>query len=246
MLIRKEWFLFFAAAFIGSSGDCQQGAARYDPDARTYYSAANDSEGIHIRVATADLSQQRKILRNGLELWLDPKARKNKSTGILFPLPVKERSNFQQNGGGQRVSDGPPPFLTNDSGRQVEKKRLHSLVGEQKEMKLVNLSSSSGLSVSLHFAGDTLIYEADIPFSAFPANFSAHGPIGIGIIEKGMQMPDFGGNDMPGGDGGPGGGPPGGGTMPDGPPPGGFPVDDDMQKIFANDNIWFRFTPVLF
>ncbi len=232
------------ACFSHLRGDCQDGGIRYDKEASTSYSVTNDSEGICIRVMTLEPSQQRKILRNGLELWLDPRGKKNKSIGILFPLPSKGRSNVQQGGGSQRSSDGPPPFSpgsANDTGQQDEKKMLRSLVEGQKEMKILNIPNSSGLRVSLHFAGDTLIYEVQIPLTVFPASFSFEKPLGIGIIEKGAPLPDFGANEMPGGDGGP----PGGGMMPAGPPPGNFSDDEGMQKLFADDSIWFRFKPVL-
>jgi hypothetical protein len=117
---------------------------------------------------------------------------------------------------------------------------LRSLAEGKKEIKIFNIPHSSGLQLSLHFTGDTLIYEAEIPLTVFPASFSFDKPMGIGIIEKGASLPDFGGNGMPGGDGEP----PGEGMMSAGPSPGNFSDDEDMQKLFADDSIWFRFKTV--
>lgn len=242
----QKWMpVLLAACLSGFPGDCQEKASHYDTDAKTYYSVSTDSQELHVQIMTIEPDQQRKILLNGLELWLDPKGKKNKSTGILFPLQAKTRSNMP-GGGDQRNAGGPPPFSPfpgRDTIRPEEKKMLRSLVENNREMKLMNIEQSAGLAVSLRFADDTLIYRADIPFTVFSPALVLNKSLGIGIIEKGMQFPDFGGGEMGGGPGGDGGGPPGGGGgMPEGPPPGGFPGNDDRQKLFSDDKIWFRIT----
>ena len=55
---------------------------RYDDDAKTGYSISNTDRLLKIRLWVADPLQQAKILENGLELWIDIKGKKNKTTGI--------------------------------------------------------------------------------------------------------------------------------------------------------------------
>ncbi|HSC39125.1 MAG TPA: hypothetical protein VLD19_14685 [Chitinophagaceae bacterium] len=61
---------------------------RYDEDAKTGYSVSNSDRLLKVRLWIADPLQQAKIMENGLELWIDTKGKKNKITGILYPLPV--------------------------------------------------------------------------------------------------------------------------------------------------------------
>jgi len=207
---------------------------QYDGDAKTGYSATNTGKMLRIRLWVADSLQQRKILENGLELWVDTKGRKNKTTGILFPLAAHA----------PQPGNAPAPTI-----RRQAKPSLLSLIQLQKEIKLVgfgeelnglqNQHHPSGIDVALRMVNDTLFYEAQVPLPLLAGTTGDKSRISIGIIEKGKDPALFAGGDMP-----PGGGPPPGGGEgmgPGGPPPGDGPPEDMDIEQFANNVIWYKF-----
>ncbi|MEP6746072.1 MAG: hypothetical protein ABJB86_00015 [Bacteroidota bacterium] len=91
---------------------------------------------------------------------------------------------------------------------------LAKTIARQHEMKLTgfkedlngmqNIHHPSGLSISLYFIKDTLVYGAQLPVNTLAEPLSVNSRISICLVEKGMKMPDFGGGQMPpdgGGDG---------------------------------------------
>lgn len=215
--------------------------ALYDKDSKTWYSVSNDDKFIYVRLKVIDADQQQKIVNNGLELWVDVKGKRNRNTGITFP--VIERKHFTPS------KDGRPPEPIelmqerDTSDKESAIKALKKSIGAQTEMSLTgfagdlngkqNIKHASGLSVAIYFEKDTLIYDAQIPFAVLSKPLPVGSTASIIVIEKGVQLPDFGeggdgGGDGPHGDGGPGG--------PGGPPPGGMP------DIFRSDIFWYKFT----
>jgi len=223
------------------------GEMLFDADSKTWYAFYNDSASLHITLKVADALQQRKIVINGLELWIDVKGKKNKTTGILYPAGSEEKNSTDFQPGRGLPPQRPDTSLHNSRDAleaMLKKKTQMQIRGFAKSYNgLYEITSATGPHVSLYFIKDTLCYQADIPFGMFAKPVTPNSTISIGIIEKGMLPFDMG-NDMggggPGGDGGP---PPGGGGggMPPGPPPGGMPPDgDNMQAIFQNNVIWYK------
>jgi hypothetical protein len=213
----------------------------YDDDSKSWYAVYTTGNIIHVYLAVTDPLQQRKIVTNGMELWIDTKGKKNKKTGILFPLAARVEN--------QRPLQGLPPDFNrpgasdNHSGPDTNNiKALETVISRLREMKLTgfkedlngvqNIHHPSGIEVSLYFVKDTLVYEAQLPVNNFPEPLSINSRISVCFVEKGMLMPDFGGGQMPpdGGGGGDGMPPPGG------PPPGG----EDGMRLFQDNIIWYK------
>jgi hypothetical protein len=215
----------------------------YDKEAKTAYAAYTADNALHIYLEITDPGQQRKIVQNGLELWVDVKAKKNKKAGIQYPLASSERA-FN-------------PPAAGDTGAAGIVRGLQATLRLKKEMTVTGFASplngtrsilpDTGLHALLRYRNDTLLYDAQIPLNAFSRPLAPHATISVGIIEKGLLPPGFGEGGMPGdgggppggGDGPPGGGPPGG-DNPGGGPPGGGPDEEEMQRAFKDDIIWFQ------
>jgi hypothetical protein len=211
-----------------------------DDDAKSWYAVYTAGNIIHVYLAVTDPLQQKKIVTNGMELWIDTKGKKNKKTGILFPLTAGAEN--------ERPLQGSPPDFNrrgspgNHTGQDTNNiKLLQAAIARLREMKLTgfkedlngvqNIHHPSGIDVSLHFVKDTLVYEAQLPVNNFSEPLSINSRISVCLVEKGMVMPDFGGNQMPpGGSGGDGMSPPG---MP---PPGG----EDGMRLFQDNIIWYK------
>jgi len=203
----------------------------YDGDAKTGYSVINTDKLLKVRLWIADSQQQRKIMENGLELWVDSKGKKNKTTGIIYPLPSVSPALPAE----ASAKAGPPPPAPHSS--------LQTIAARQKEIKLVGFSEElngiqnqhhpSGIDVSLRIIRDTLYYEAQIPLSLVPGISGDNPRVSIGIIEKGKDPSLFVGGPPPGG---------GDGMGPGGPPPGEPPPGDMDIEQFANNVIWYKYS----
>lgn len=222
---------------------------QYDEDAYTWYGAYADDKNIYIRLAVKDSTQKAKLLQNGLELWVDSKGKKNKITGIMFPLG--EKANVYLGGGNRNAAGGPPSFFTNNPG---ENKNADSVLAQkisrQTEAELkgftgdVNgrqpLQKLAGFGIIMYMQHDTLVYNLTIPLCSIAT--SDKGVVSIGVFEKGIELPGFDGGgpggDMDGGGGPPGGGPPPGGGM--GPGGDGAPDGFDMKRVFQTNVIWYK------
>lgn len=220
----------------------------YDEDARVWYAVYNLGGILHVYLAVVDPTEQRKILNSGMELWIDTKGKKNKTTGIAFPINTHTAD--------ERPAQGPPPGFNgpggpggfdNQRGPDTNNiKALEKTIAQQREMKLTgfkpelnglqNVMHPSGIQVSLYFIKDTLVYDAQLPLNTLTDPPSLNSHISIGFIAKGMAMPDFGGGQMPPPDGGGGGD---GMPPPGGPPPGG---GEDRMRLFQDDIIWYKFS----
>lgn len=226
----------------------------FDKTSKVWHSERNDGQTIEVIVKIGDPSRQMKILRNGLEIWIDTKGKKNKKTGVLYPLasasmtgaprqaaftPTSERSAGQ--------GDNRPNMHLAIAAMLQEKKEIE-LKGFKEELNgKHHISFSTGIELAISFGEkDTMEYRIRVPLSLLPNPVTPAKPIAIGIIMKGMQMPDMAqGGGFPGGEDGPGGNmPPPGGGGGGGMPPGGRgqngPSSSDMQELFKEDIIWVK------
>lgn len=223
---------------------------QYDEDAFTWYAAYTDDKNIYVRLALKDSLQKRKLLQNGMELWIDSKGKKNKITGIMFPLG--EKANMYPGGGNRNAAGGPPPFFTTNTNDNTNADSvLAVMAGKQQEAELKGFAGNingrqplgklTGFTITTGMQHDTLLYTAVIPLAAFMQQ-PLKGAISIGIFEKGIELPGFNGGDGPGGDMDGGGGLPPGDGM--GGPPGEGPGGDiDMRRLFQTNVIWYKLKP---
>ena len=140
----------------------------YDPDTKLNYSLTNDDDKIYICARIVDELSQAKVVRNGINIWFDTLAKKNKATGILFPIPDKNSDDFQPNSSGDGTKHG-------YSLAAIKKKFLQ----QANQMQLTGFKSGIpdflaasenefGIKVSINWdVNNIMIYEAAIPFNTF-------------------------------------------------------------------------------
>jgi hypothetical protein len=217
----------------------------YDEDAMSWYALYTTGDIIHVYVAVTDPLQQRKIITNGMELWIDAKGKKNKKTGISFPINLHAANEKPVQGppAGFKAAGGFNNHIGTDTNHI---QLLEKAIALQREMKLTgfkeelngtqNINHPSGIKVSLYFKKDTLVYDAQLPLNTLNEQLLVNSRISICIIEKGMAMQDFEGNQMPAPDGG-------GGADGMAPPPGGGgppPAGEDGMRMFQDNIIWCK------
>lgn len=210
---------------------------QYNDEARTWYTAHRDTAAVFVRLQITDAVQQKKILQNGLELWVDIKGKKNKKTGVTFPVPEK-RATVMPAQWTQSVEANVPATNSRNTVdvlvKQVSAQREMQLTGFAEELNgRQNCTHPSGIYATLNIHGDTLTYEVVIPYRVLPAQPEARSTISIGVVEKGILF--TGG--MPGGDAP---------VMGDGPPPGPPPGGSDSMMQMMEDNVfWYKIKPVI-
>ena len=58
----------------------------YDTDSRLQYNVTNDSVNLYVCIRATDQQSQLKIIRSGMQLWIDTIGKKKNQTGIFYPL----------------------------------------------------------------------------------------------------------------------------------------------------------------
>lgn len=219
---------------------------QHDKSNSAYYATANDLQHVHVLLIVTDPAQQMKLLRAGMEVWLNWKGKSNtnKATGIKYPL--KSEEGFNPSDQPQNAQQGSSHIFK----LMLSKKTEMELTGFKKELNgKHNLVNSSGVKIAINFtASNVMIYELSIPFTALSESVSFNTPVSLGIVFKAIEQSDFGG--AGGRPSGAGGGRPGGGGRPSGAggPPwagggnGGSQQRPDFEKMFKETNIWYKFS----
>lgn len=145
----------------------------YDATTKLNYTLSNDNENIYLCVRVVDELSQAKIMRNGLNIWFDTLAKKNKQCGILFPVPDKGGEGFQEGGDGGGKHHGRGEH--GGGGSDGLKKRFER---QANQMQLIGFKkgipdylapdNEYGIKVSINWdVNNIMIYEAAIPFKTF-------------------------------------------------------------------------------
>jgi hypothetical protein len=220
------------------------------PQTKICYSIANDAENLYIYMHCTDKSTISKILRAGIDLWIDTKGGRKKTCAIHYPLL------------GNATIDMPHPDEDDDKDKQKKTASQGSQAGDKKELSIqgmlnipdrkLPLENLLGINVALSANDDTsLDYELKIPFGLFmKETLNAADTtklISIGISINGLTLPPPPGMDGPPDGGGMGGGPPGGGMG--GPPGGGGDMGGPppgmaaIMELTRSQEDWIRLRP---
>jgi len=238
----KKPILFFISfcSFFYNHSQAQSGYI-YDKESKVFYDVFNDAQSIIVSIKIGDPIQQMKLVRNGLEIWVDYKGKTNKRTGVKFPLP--SLGGFQQQSRQTQINDGneassvrPMIELMMAAKKEIE------LVGFKEELNgKFDVINTTGIRIEMGFGeNDTVMYICSIPFSGFVQNLDFEKSFSVGIVIKGMERPEGIGGAFPGGDGPPGGMIPPDAGMSGGRTRGGMPDMREIEKMFSDNIIWHR------
>jgi hypothetical protein len=152
----------------------------YDNKSKLSYTVTNDLDNLYICIRITDDASQIKVMRAGMQIWLDTTGSNKQTTGILFP---------------KRISQQPDPVPQNSEtnskrtsgGHQVNMKHLRTdFQREYKEMQVTGfkapirgalpLQNDFGINIGINWDANRydssfiMIYEAVIPFKTFYKN----------------------------------------------------------------------------
>jgi hypothetical protein len=222
----------------------------YDEKAGIGYDLSNDKDNLYITVKTADEKVQVKMLRGGLNVWVDVKGEKNLTTVINYPIENNNSSPKTES----PVKQSPQQRRM----EAIENARDYTLSGFKKcnGGLLINQANSCGIKVKMGVNEfNELVWEAAIPFTALYGRkitvVDTHKPISVCFDIKGLKQAagsnsarggGMGGGMRGGGMGGGmrgGGGRMGGGGNSGTNNPGGAA---DRQKLFEPTKTWVKTT----
>jgi hypothetical protein len=81
--------------------------ADYSIDDSIFYLISNNEDYVYLNLIVPDVNDQKKILLFGLTVWVDPKGKKRKDIGIMFPYRTMGRRTKPSG----PVPDGADPFM---------------------------------------------------------------------------------------------------------------------------------------
>ncbi|MFT3823770.1 MAG: hypothetical protein QM731_07605 [Chitinophagaceae bacterium] len=196
-----------------------------DEDTHIQYAIDNDSKNLYIALLIPDIRTQMKMMRLGMNLYIDPKGKKKEGKGIEFPVKRSNEEgggmggpggggNFQRGGGDGGNRGG------NNGQQRPDMRAMRNSMAEQRltflkffgfegdEPVLQTVGAGEGIQVSYKCdTSETMQIEYTIPLSMIGDPASLNQKIfGIGVKINGMEMPSGGMSSGGGGMGGPGGG----------------------------------------
>ena len=164
----------------------------FDYKTNINYSVTNDLHDLYICMRIADVQMQTKIIRAGMEVWIDTTGKKKKNVGISFPLSTGEKMKY-----GEKEGTDSPRSETRDRAKMrtafLASNRDMQLKGFKHLNGFVPLRNDSGVNVSMNWdSSGTLIYEAKVAFRAFYkenlTSVDSAKVFGIGIVLNGMEV----------------------------------------------------------
>lgn len=143
----------------------------YNRDIKLAYNLSNDNKNLYFCFKIEDQALQQRILRAGLEIYLDSTAKPVKRSGIVFPLPAVMRERYIRERQGQKNDDLP------EQGQPDKNIKRQKYLSDHKSMELRHLGKFNGVypiegktpvKLSLNWdASDALIYEGVVPLELF-------------------------------------------------------------------------------
>jgi hypothetical protein len=209
----------------GNSNEWSMPLRFYDKNSKLCYTVTNDSVNLYLCIRATDEQIQMKILRAGMQLWIDTTGKNKQQVGILFPYTSIGRNAPPPT----EIMQGQKPGINAMMKKFISKYNEMQLIGFKPPIAgLIPLKNDYGISVGINMdSTNLLVFEAVVPFKTFyKQTLSASDStkiFGITIIINAMQMPQMSRNttsgDMQsGGNMKGGGGPPNGMQGGGGPP----------------------------
>jgi hypothetical protein len=199
-------------AIDGKSGDWLN-AMMYFEEERISLGLLNDENFMYICMIVDDPFIRSQIVRQGFELWFDPRGGKKKVFGIRFPLGMLEAEMQPEEMQARRVPMKPvrdeqdPERLSQALRRQMDE--LEILGPGKDESVRMPVEKAEGIEVKIEVASGMIVYELKVPLhlsEEFPFAIGTKAGDLIGVRLEAAKM-DFGqmrgrmggGMGMPGG-----------------------------------------------
>ena len=169
----------------------------YDEKSGMQYNVTNDSVNLYVNVRITEPRTQMRVIRSGMQIWLDPSGKHKKETGIYFPiasragvLPAKTEN------GGERIKNVQRRSPDTETIREIyyNSPRQIQLVGFNAPINgLITLPNQYKIYANIEWDGAGYMnYDVVVPFATFYRN-----PFLLadnGILSLDILLPESGTN----------------------------------------------------
>jgi hypothetical protein len=154
---------FSEIAIDGRSDDWRNAPHDFSEGSTVEFSVANNASHLFILLKVPSIQEQRKILEGGMDVWISADGRKDKKTGITYPVKGE-------------LSDQDPSIT--GTGQLTVKERHLQMAAQVISMQrfgfipvfnsVQSIRQNTGFKASIGWdENDVMIYELTIPFNAF-------------------------------------------------------------------------------
>ena len=137
----------------------------FDAKSRLQYTVLNDNENLYICVKAMENQSQTKLMRAGLQIWIDTTGGGKKQINLSYPLPAEDPKNSDS----REVKDGSNNERTAQHNHFLLSHPDMMLTGFKGSVNgLLPIENKFGIAVNIHWDSiGTLVYKARIPFRSF-------------------------------------------------------------------------------
>jgi hypothetical protein len=149
----------------GNAWEWKKPLRYYDPSSKLQYTFSNDLKNMYICVRATNEESQQKILRGGMQIWIDTTGKAKERSGILFPLPETETKEDLKR---ERTQDPETANFKTKKKFRNDRTELELTGFKPPAAGVLPLQNIYGVSANLNMDSlDILTYEAIIPFRTF-------------------------------------------------------------------------------
>jgi uncharacterized membrane protein YgcG len=216
--------------------DPYDGRYYFDVESNIAYGVQHDDENLYIKIKTDDKAAIRKIMMQGLYVYIDPKAGKSKNIYFNYPLSEKFDPSQKRNKSAGMEQGTQQEFNVEHFLDRVSMEAVFS--DHELAEKLPVFSSKTDILVELISEGpNVLVYYLRMPFDRISKNgLSDISELSLGFMTGKMEMPKMDGSGHSGG------GMQGGGGSSSGGMQGGDMQSSGMEResMMSQLSIWFK------
>lgn len=166
----------------GKSDEWQNVPHDFSEGSTVEFSVANNASHLFILMKVPSIQEQRKILEGGMDVWISPDDKKERKTGITYPVK------------GELAEQDPS---VNTTVKMNEKERHLQMAAQVISMQrygfipvynsVQSIRQNTGFKASIGWdENDVMIYELTIPFNAFTTDIT-NKPVKIGFNIHGID-----------------------------------------------------------
>jgi hypothetical protein len=170
----------------------------YNGETKLQYRIANDTSNIYICFKVTDQQAQMKMMRAGINVWIDPKGKKKESIGIRFPMKQDRSASESAMPPSEERAQIPGQALPKHDFRNFKLRaqaeqitmKLQGFAGVPDE--IIGIKKSTGIQAAFNWDTlDILCIEYQIPiFMVLQRPFTAADtvkPLGLGFVVNALE-----------------------------------------------------------
>ena len=177
-----------SAVIDGKAEEWQTITQDYNPQGTFQYAIANNKTNLYVFLRIPSLIEQTKLLRGGMQLWINPAGQKDKKTGVYYPV----RGELSET---ENPMFAPSETRQNQDYHQRQLRMASQLISlnrigfKSQYTGVQSIRHNTGFKAAINWdTNENLVYELTIPFSALPDGLK-QDKIELGFFIQGLDRP---------------------------------------------------------